>query len=109
MNILVDIFDRFELEETRNELDDVKELYVKACNEKDELENQMNREWEEKLSQDLEKVRIKWCAHKYIMLLYTVMTVGISVNDSWNFMSNSELQRWVGFTMKDAFMLRSQL
>ena len=47
---------KFELEETRSELDDVKELYVKACNEKDELEDQLNKEWDEKLTQDLERV-----------------------------------------------------
>lgn len=49
---------REELEETREELHEVKDLYVNACKDKDDLEEKLTDEWKERLEQELQKVSI---------------------------------------------------
>ena len=51
-------FDRNELTNTLQEVDDCKMLYVKVCEEKNKMEEKMKVEMEESLSDKLKKVRL---------------------------------------------------
>ena len=52
------MFCRQELSETQEELLEVKSSYVNICNEKDEIEAKLEREWSNKLDQQINKVTI---------------------------------------------------